>query len=341
VQLLTGAPACVDTARHRPLAPEGASPDNSAMTDTTATTRPTLPTRTRQGLLASTLAAALVIVGLALPAPAQSPFAVAARVNNDIVTNYEIQQRRLFLQLLNAPGEVISGVPEALVNERLQNEAAERMGVLATPEAIEAGVAEFAGRANMGPEQFINALGQAGVSAETFRDFVAAGINWRNVVRARFASRAQVSDAEVDRAIARSGGADGGSIDYATIPIAGGSSAEALSQAQRLRDQVDTCNDLYGLRPEGLERRVLPPGEIPADIAAALSRLDANEMSFDVTRGGGTLLLVTMLCARSSEVPDEAREQVREQLFQRRMGAFASGFLEELRADAIIVYGDG
>lgn len=310
------------------------------MTDPTAKTRPIPPTRTRTSVLATALVAALLLAGLAAPASAQSPFAVAARVNNDIVTNYEIQQRRRFLQLLNAPGEVISNAGEALVNERLQTQAAERMGVVVSPEDIEAGVAEFAGRANMGPQQFINALAQAGVSAESFRDFVAAGINWRNVVRARFATSAQVSDAEVDRALAGSGGG-AGAIDYATIPIVGGRSADAMSRAQRLRDSVDTCDDLYGVRPEGLERRVLPQGEIPADIAAALSRLDPNEMSFDITRGGGTLLLVTMLCDRSSEVPDEARAEVREQLYQRRMGAYASGFLEELRADAIIVYGDG
>jgi peptidyl-prolyl cis-trans isomerase SurA len=311
------------------------------MTDPTAKTRPTLPPRTRHSVLASALMAALLITGHAAPAPAQSPFTVAARVNNDIVTNYEIQQRQRFLQLLNAPGDVISNAPEALINERLQTQAAERMGVVATPEDIEAGVAEFAARANMGPQQFITALGEAGVSAESFRDFIAAGINWRNVVRARFADSAQVSDAEIDRALAGNGGGEAGAIDYATIPIVGGRSADALSRAQRLRDSVDTCDDLYGIRPEGLERRVLPQGEIPADIAAALSRLDPNEMSFDVTRGGGTLLLVTMLCGRSSEVPDEARNQVREQLYQRRMGAYASGFLEELRADAIIVYGDG
>jgi peptidyl-prolyl cis-trans isomerase SurA len=130
-------------------------------------------------------------------------------------------------------------------------------------------------------------------------------------------------------------------VDYATIPIVGGRGGDALSRAQALRNRVDTCDDLYGVRPEGLERQVLPPSEIPQDIAAALSRLDPDEMSFDVTRGQGTLLLVTMLCGRSSEIPEGARDQVREQLFQQRIGAYASGFLEELRADAIIVYGDG
>jgi parvulin-like peptidyl-prolyl isomerase len=312
------------------------------MTDAIYTPRPTPTPRPRRAAHARTLAAALLVVwtaALGLPAAAQGTFSVAARVNNDIVTNYEIQQRQRFLTLLNAPPEVVSGVPETLINERLQAQAADRLGVTVSAEEVEAGVAEFAGRANMGPDQFVAALGQAGVAAETLRDFVSAGVTWRKVVRARFADQAEVSEAEVDRTIARRG--EAGAIDYATIPIAGGRSADALSRAQALRNRVDTCDDLYGVRPEGLERRVAPASEIPADIAAALTRLDPNEMSFDVTRGGGSLLLVTMLCGRSDEVPDEARAQVREQLFQRRMGAFASSFLEELRADAIIVYGDG
>jgi hypothetical protein len=285
-----------------------------------------------------TLAAAAVL-GLAValpvaPALAQSPFSVAARVNNDIVTNYEIQQRRLFLSLLNAPGEVLAAVPETLVNERLQNQAAERLGVAAGPDAIEAGLAEFAGRANMSPEQFINAVGQAGVAPETLRDFIRAGVNWRNAIRARFGPSAAVSAADVDRAMSAEGGAALATIDYATIPFAGGTAA--LSRAQALRNEVDTCDDLYGVRPEGLERQVVPPSQIPEDVAAALSRLDANEMSFDVVRGG--VLLVTMLCSRNSDLPEDARAQVRDQLFQQRMQSYASGFLEELRAEAIITY---
>jgi len=292
------------------------------------------------------VAAALMLAATLSGVPqaqAQSPFAVAARVNDDIVTNYEIQQRRRFLTLLNAPADVVAQARDTLVNERLQAQAAQRFGVVATPEEIEEGVASFASQANMNAQQFINALGQAGVAPETVRDFIAAGISWRNVVRARFAASAQVTDAEIDRALADGGSGTPGvaAIDYATIPIVGGRGSDALSRAQALRNRVDTCDDLYGVRPEGFERQVLPPSEIPQDIAAALSRLDADEMSFDITRGDGTLLLVTMLCGRSTEIPEGARDQVREQLFQSRIGAYASGFLEELRADAIIVYGDG
>lgn len=298
----------------------------------------------RAPLPAMLLAAGLTGAGLvgAVPAAvAQGAFEIAARVNDDIVTTYEIQQRQRFLSLLNAPPQMVAQARDMLVNERLQVQAAERFGASASPEQIEEGVNAFAAQANLSGEQFLTLIGQSGVAPETVRDFIAASASWRNVVRARFGNSAQVTDADIDRALAASGDAGAGVIDYATIPIVGGRGADALSRAQTLRDRVDTCDDLYGLRPEGLERQVLPPSEIPQDIAAALSRLDPGEMSFDITRGDGTLLLVTMLCGRSAEVPDEARAQVREQLFQQRIGAYASGFLEELRADAIIVLGDG
>ena len=59
---------------------------------------------------------------------------------------------------------------------------------------------EFAGRADMGAEEFVAQLEQAGVSEQTFREFVRAGITWREFTRARFAPRVSVSDADLERA---------------------------------------------------------------------------------------------------------------------------------------------
>jgi peptidyl-prolyl cis-trans isomerase SurA len=140
-------------------------------------------------------------VCLGLPAVAQSPFSAAVSVNDSIVTHYEIEQRMLFLETLRTPGDLREIAIESLVNERLQVEEARRMGVVATAEEIEAGVAEFAARADLGPEQFIRAIGEEGVAPETFRDFVANGITWRNVVRERFRPRVQISDEDVAEAM--------------------------------------------------------------------------------------------------------------------------------------------
>lgn len=396
------------------------------------------------------LLVALIVTTVAAPVLAQSPFSAAARVNDDVVTYYEISQRQLFLRLLDAADTDAEAVLEALIEERLQAQAGERMGVVADADQIEAGVEEFAARANMGPEQFIRAITADGVAPETFRDFVSAGITWRNVLTSRFGPQARVSDDEVERALASgitTGGTrvriaelivpilpqneanfeselarlardvdgsfdrfaeaarrfsaapsreDGGltdwrpitalplniqnmlrsmspgdvsepinlgnafgifqlrgmgeapvvratvgTVDYVTIPIPGGRTTEALEEAARLRNALDRCDDLYGVLSGGFERRTAAVRDIPQDIAVALSRLDPDEMSTDVTRQQGSVLLVTMLCARNYDVPDSARDEVREALFRQRLEALSSNYLEELRAESIITYAGG
>lgn len=140
-------------------------------------------------------------VAFSAPAQAQNPFSAAVEINDTIVTNYEIGQRMLFLRVLNAQGDLRQQATEALINERLQLDAALAVGAEASPDAIEAGLEEFAARANLGPEQFLREMAQEGVAPETVRDFVANGITWRNVVRARFGPRVEITDEDVERAL--------------------------------------------------------------------------------------------------------------------------------------------
>ncbi len=149
------------------------------------------------------LTALVLTLILAVPASAQSDlFAPVARVNDRVITQYELNQRILFFQILNAPGDLRQEALERLVQERVQLDAAERLGVEVTPEALEAGLTEFAGRANLTSEQFLQAVSGGGVDAQTVRDFVRAGIAWRSVVQGRFGPRTQITESEIDRALA-------------------------------------------------------------------------------------------------------------------------------------------
>lgn len=151
----------------------------------------------------TTLAIALIAVFLpGLPAAAQNPFATRVIVNDSAITAYEVEQRARLLEVLNATGDLEQQAIDALIDDRLRMRAAREFGISLPEDAIMDGMEEFAGRADMSADDFIRALGQAGVAAETFRDFVEAGLIWREVVRARFARRMDVTEAEVSRAMA-------------------------------------------------------------------------------------------------------------------------------------------
>jgi peptidyl-prolyl cis-trans isomerase SurA len=175
---------------------------------------------------------------LALPGLAQELFAPVVQVNDKVVTQYELDQRARFLTLLRAPGDPYEEALSVLIDERLQVEAATRMGLVLTDEQMQAGQEEFAARANLSSEQFLEALVAEGVDVQTFRDFVTAGLLWREVVRSRFAPQVQVTDVDIDRALsADAPRPEGIRILYSEIILPAQNEA-SLAQAQRRAAEI-------------------------------------------------------------------------------------------------------
>jgi len=169
----------------------------------------------RQTLAALAIPALVAVTGgLGLaPAQAQNLFEPVIRVNDQAITRYELQQRARMMTLFRAPGDPAKLAREQLIEERIKLDAARANGVVLDDETIKGGMAEFAGRANMEAEQFVSELTRAGVSEPSFRAFVRAGITWRELTRARFASRVSVSEEDIERA---------------TLALTGGSSVRVL-----------------------------------------------------------------------------------------------------------------
>lgn len=138
----------------------------------------------------------------AVPVQAQNLFAPVARVNQQAITEFEVQQRIRFLQLLNAPGATRQAALDALIDDRLRAIELSRFEVALADGELDASLAEFASRANLSTEEFIATLAGAGVDRETFRDFVRISTLWRNYIRARFEQRVQISQADIDRELA-------------------------------------------------------------------------------------------------------------------------------------------
>ncbi len=392
-----------------------------------------------------------LLSGLPFAAQAQSsPFQAAITVNNVGITYYEIGQRARMLQVLGTLGDVEKQARDALIDDRVQHQAAKTLGVSVTNEELQAGMEEFASRANLNAEQLLAEFAKAGVDPETFTDFVRAGLEWRHVIVQKFQSKAFISEAELNTALALGATslgasvlmselviplapgqetqaqeladdlskrlktaaefedavltysaapsrADGGKIDwipignlppeigtlfltrgvgaitppvklpnavaifllrglrdartagsktvgyeYATFQIAGGRSEAALKQAAEISASVDTCKDLAAKvrkLPENLfSQQTLPIAKVPRDIALELARLDNNEISTNLTSGPqGENLVLLMLCQRTTALTSGNREEVRTALFNQRMEAFGTGYLQELRSDAVIL----
>ena len=242
-----------------------------------------MPLLTRLALTLATLAWA------ALPLAAQD-FAPRLLVNDRAITNWEFDQRVRMLTLFGAPGDIETEAQRVLVDERLQLDAAAEIGLELTPEAISAGMEEFSARANLPAAEFIAALGQAGVSEETFRDFVRAGLLWREVVRARFGPRATVTESQIDRAIATSTEATSVRVllSEIVIPTVAGDESAARAEAERIRRTIKVEADFaaaareFSAAPTAARGGVLDwiaLGSLPPEVAPAISGLPPGRVS--------------------------------------------------------------
>ncbi len=159
--------------------------------------------------LSLTGAILMFLAGLAAnigqPARAGDLFSAAIRVNDRVVTRFELDQRILLLRVLQFPGDPEETARKQLIEERIKRQAARAAGITAAPEEIRQGIETMAARARMSAEEFLDALGAEGVAPETVRDFVSGNLVWRDLVMQKFLEQARPSEDEIDRAMGQGG----------------------------------------------------------------------------------------------------------------------------------------
>ncbi|MEO0389704.1 MAG: peptidylprolyl isomerase [Pseudomonadota bacterium] len=240
-------------------------------------------------MISRALVAAAALLMLPAAASAQNLFAPAAQVDETVVTEFEVQQRARFLQLLNAPGATRDGALEALINDRLRRIETDRAGLEVTEEGLQAGLSDFAARANLTVEEFVQALEQSGVARETFRDFVATTIGWRDYIRARYGARVQISEDEIDRALAQTGAQGGIRVLMSEIimPAPPGRQAAVQARAEQIAQSTSIAEfssfarrfSATPSRARGGRLDWLPASQLPPSIRGLVLGLAPGEVT--------------------------------------------------------------
>ncbi|PWE34167.1 peptidylprolyl isomerase [Maritimibacter sp. 55A14] len=240
------------------------------------------------------LAAAFLVASLAFSAPAapaqQSPFSAAITVNERAITYYEIEQRARLLSAMNRLGDLEEQARDDLIDERLQQIAADRVGLVPQEGVIEEAMANFTEQMGMSDAQLNEVLAANGVERETYRDFVANRTLWRGLIRSLFLADARVSEAEVDRAMALARGNSGASIRLSEIilPL----SPELEESNRELAAQLSTSLQQGGSFPDaaqtfsvspsadrGGSMGWLPLGRLPPQITSMVMSMDPGQVT--------------------------------------------------------------
>ena len=247
----------------------------------------------------------LLLCLMAGGAAAQGLFDPVVRVGDQVVTRYELDQRIRFNRIFGTPGDLREVSIEQLVDDRLRLIAAERQGVRVSEAQVEEGMAEFAARGNLTTERFVALIAQGGVDEATFRDFVRAGIAWRETVGARFGPRAAIGAREIDRAAARGAGDDGAGtrvlLSEIVIPAPDAAARQAaltrLSQIAERRGESNFANAARALSAApsaqaGGRLNWIEASELPANVRAAVLGLAPGQVSAPIDVQGAVAVFL-------------------------------------------------
>lgn len=267
---------------------------------------------------------ALMLAGVALlagPAPgifapnaalAQNLFAPRLYVNGEAITEFEVKQRMLFMQVLRAPGNLETEAMKALVEDKLRLAEAKRLGMKLSPKDVTQAMNEFASRANLTADQLVAELQTVGISTETYRDFVTAGALWRNIVRAKFGGKVSASEAEVDRALDASSRPSALKLQVAelVIPQEPGAEQASMALAQRLAAEITSeagfasAARQYSAAPTaqngGRLPDWLPLANLPPAIASQLMALAPGGVTAPIQVPGAVVLFQLRDIAKDS-----------------------------------------
>lgn len=211
----------------------------------------------------------------AAPAAAQAVEGVAAIVNDEVISTYDVRQRmRLILAStgIRPTEELLLRIQEqalnTLIDERLQLQQAEEFEITVDQAEIDSAMADLAQQNNVSSDEIRAELSRAGVDPTTLEDQLRAEIAWQIMVNGRYRPRVRVSNDQIDQMLERI--------------------AESSSKPSYLISEILIEPDPEETRDETLARvnaivEQLETGEFPAiarQFSAAASAIDGGDVSW-------------------------------------------------------------
>jgi len=139
----------------------------------------------RYARTASLAAAVLIVSGFGSSVMAQS---VAAMVNGEAITNFDIEQRIKLTTLTTRKTPSRQEALEDLINDKVKIREGKKYGLDMSSTDIDGAFGNMASRMRMNSDQLVKTLEGHGIRPDTLKLRIKADMTWGNLVRGRFQS---------------------------------------------------------------------------------------------------------------------------------------------------------
>lgn len=302
----------------------------------------------RGTVLAACVAAAAVTVAAGFTSSAEAT-SIAVLVNNEPITDYEVAQRTRLLQATSGGQAGRAQAVDELIEEKLQHQAARRLGVSVSESEVEAIFAQFASNVNLSPSQFVQALSEIGVSQETLKNRIRAQLSWRDVVRNQLRSEVDIREPDVEAALAQRGEAATATSVELTMQqimfvIPSNSSQEYIrrrqQEASKFRSEFRGCDSARELARNYRDTVVRPEvrrssNDLPPQLRETLMNVPEGQVS-PATVSDQAVEMVAVCARREVEDTGAARAEIQDSMIGEQGERLARRLMIDLKQTAII-----
>ena len=299
-------------------------------------------------------AASVASLGLIAPVSvnAQTGQGIAAVVNDDIITTYDLRQRVLFILATTGVERdeatlrrIQAQALRNLVDEELQMQEAGKFDQTIADEDVHRSMEQLVARNGLDPAEVETRLAAVGVSMSTMEDQVRSEIAWQRITGGLFGSRIRISDAQIDETHTRlSASASKPSYRVAEIYI------ESSPEIGGPKGALEGARAMIGQAKQGAPFQLLAQqfsssataakggdvgwvneGELRAEIDDAIRSMEKGSISEPIIVPGG-VYVVALIDKRLTETDQLYRlEQVRIDIDEETGYEAAEARLNEVR----------
>jgi peptidyl-prolyl cis-trans isomerase SurA len=283
---------------------------------------------------------ALTVVGLGLPteaqeaspptvpapaapaAPAAAPVnplseSVAAVVNDDIISSYDLMQRMRLLMVTSGMQPTQENLPQleqealrSLIDEHVQMQELRRVErdqkttIISTDKEVEEQIQDIARGNNMTAEQLIQSLSAQGVGIDTWKAQIRAESSWQAWISGRYGSRLRIGDDQI-KAFERRQSESASKPQYQVsevfidaarvggMEIAENGAKQLITQMQQGAPFPAVARQ-FSASPtaaNGGDAGWVGPGEMPPQVDAALEQLRPGQLSAPIPVRDGVYII--------------------------------------------------
>ena len=262
------------------------------------------------------------------PALASAQVRVVARVNDAAITDFDLSQRIQFAiktsGLQDSPDlrqRMAAQVLRQMIDERLQIQNAKQLGMPTSDAEVQQRLGEIERGAGMSPGQFKLFLQGIGVPYDIAAQQFEAQLAWGKVVRRKVRPQVEVSEAEIDDALARlraNIGKTESRVAEIFVPVDRTEGVdEAKRSADRILDQLKRGAPFAAVAQQfsqgasaqtGGDLGWVLPGSLDPALDAAIDRLQPRQFSEPIrSPGGWHILYVVDRRQFAATRPDDVR----------------------------------